>query len=334
MNKHPFITVIIVMRNEEKYIRKCLESVINQDYPKDKFEIIVVDGESDDRSIEIIEEYAKDNDIKIIINKKRILAAGWNIGIKAAKGEIVIRPDAHSYIERDFINKNVETLINHPDAICVGGKIESISLDGTMAKSITNVLSSPFGVGNSYFRIGSKAKYVDTVAYGAYRKEIFDKIGYFNEELERNQDLELHSRIKKYGGKFYFNPEIKSYYFTRSTLKGFAKQAYRNGKWNIITLNWQKEALSIRHLIPFLFVISILFNSIVSFFIKKWTYILILELMLYLIGIVLATIKISKGNGLKYLFTTPFLFPILHISYGIGSLIGMFKLLFIKIQKK
>lgn len=331
MNNYPFVTMIIVMRNEEKYIRQCLESVIRQDYPKDKFEIIIIDGESDDNSLEIIKEYTKDYDIKIINNKRRILAAGWNIGIKAAKGEIVIRPDAHSYIESDFIKKNVKTLISQPNAICVGGKIESISLDGVIAKSITNVLSSPFGVGNSYFRIGSKAKYVDTVAYGAYRKEIFEKVGYFNEELERNQDLELHSRIKKIGGKFYFNPEIKSYYFTRSTIKGFMRQAFRNGKWNIITLNWQKEALSLRHMIPCIFVFSLLFNLLISFYVKKWFYILEFELILYLLGVIIATLKIVKHNGLKYLLTTPLLFPILHISYGIGSLVGIIKLLFIKL---
>lgn len=322
--ENDFVSVIIVMRNEELFIEKCIESIVNQDYPKDLYEVIVVDGESTDNSVKIVEDYGKMNNIKIKIlsNPKKNLASGWNLGIKNAKGDIVVRPDAHSTIEKDFLSKSVETL-NENDAICVGGKINSVCTGGYLAKAISCVLSSPFGVGNSQFRIGNKAQYVDTVAYGAYRKEVFKEVGYFNESLERNQDLEMHSRIKKIGGKFYFNPEIKSDYFTRSTYKGFVSQAFKNGKWNIITLNWQKSALSIRHFVPLIFTLSLLINFIFTLIFSPWKYILILEVSLYILGIIYGLTGIIKENNYRYIFVAPILFLSLHISYGLGSMIGI-----------
>ena len=331
MLNYEFISVIIVMRNEEDYIEKCLLSILNQDYPKEKYEVIVVDGESTDKSVEIVSKYIDEFDIKIINNPKKNLAAGWNIGMKSARGNIVIRPDAHSTIEQDFLKKNIETLADKQDAVCVGGKINSICNGSFMAKAISSVLSSPFGVGNSQFRIGNKSQYVDTVAYGAYKKNIFEKCGYFNEYLDRNQDLEMHSRIKQSGGKFYFNPEIKSNYYTRNTFKGFVTQAYRNGKWNIITLHWQKNALSVRHLIPLMFVLSILFNIILSFIINKWKYILLLEVILYILAMTIGAIKIGLKDGIIYALIAPFLFLSLHVSYGIGSIVGIISLLKLKL---
>lgn len=331
MENYEFISVIIVMRNEEEYIEKCLLSILNQDYPKDKYEIIVVDGESTDKSVEIVSKYVDKFNIKIINNPKRNLASGWNLGIKSSKGNIVIRPDAHSTIEKDFIKKNIETLIDKPDAVCVGGKINSICNGSFIANAISSVLSSPFGVGNSQFRIGNKAQYVDTVAYGAYKKDIFEKCGYFNEYLDRNQDLEMHSRIKQSGGKFYFNPEIKSNYYTRNTFKGFVTQAYRNGKWNIITLNWQKNALSIRHLIPLMFVLSIIFNILLSFAIEKWIYILLLEVVAYTLAMSVGSFKIAIKSGILYALVSPILFLSLHTSYGIGSIVGIKELLKLKL---
>lgn len=321
-----FVSIIIVMRNEEKYIEKCLLSILNQDYPKDNYEIIIVDGMSDDKSVQIINKYKKSNNFRLFFNEKKTLASGWNIGIKNSKGSIVIRPDAHSTIESNFIKENIKTLQDNPDAICVGGRINSISKNGKISTIISAVLSSPFGVGNSQFRIGNKSGYVDTVAYGAYKKEIFEQVGFFNEYLERNQDLEMHSRIKRNGGKFYFNPKIKSNYYTRSTVKGFVKQAYKNGKWNIITLAWERKALSIRHLIPLIFVLSLIINISLSMFSTFFLLVLICEAIMYLIGSICATINIFNKIRKKEAFISVVLFFLLHTSYGIGSIIGFIKL--------
>jgi cellulose synthase/poly-beta-1,6-N-acetylglucosamine synthase-like glycosyltransferase len=324
--EYPFVSIIVVMRNEEEYIEECLKSLIQQDYPKEKYEIIVVDGESTDESVNIVKNYMdKYANIRLVNNSKRILASGWNIGIKLAKGDIVIRPDAHSYVSKDFIRKNVETLKCVEDAVCVGGRLYNISKGGFISKAISNVLSSPFGVGNSRFRVSEKAGYVDTIAYGAYRKNVFHKVGYFNESLRRNQDLELHSRIKEYGGKFYLNPEIKCYYYTRQDFKGLINQAFNNGLWNILTLKFQRKALSVRHLVPLIFILALLFNIILSFISYIGQYLLILQLLSYIISGSIYAVKICKKEGGKYFIISLVLFFALHVSYGLGSLFGIIK---------
>jgi cellulose synthase/poly-beta-1,6-N-acetylglucosamine synthase-like glycosyltransferase len=319
------------MYNEEDYIERCLVSLLDQDYPRDRYEIIVVDGGSTDKSVEIVQDYIdRAVQVRVVNNREKILAAGWNKGIREAKGSIVIRPDAHSYVSRDFITKSVSTLNEVDDAVCVGGRLNSVHKDGLIPEAIAAVLSSRFGVGNSRFRVSEKAGYVDTVAYGAYRKEIFDRVGYFNTSLKRNQDLEMHSRIKDVGGKFYFNPDIKSYYYTRDTIRGFTKQAFGNGYWNIITLKWAKRALSLRHVIPLFFLLSVLFNISVSFFWVSGTYILGLEMAIYFLLNSISALKTGMKKGWHLVVPSILLSFVLHISYGLGSLVAILSLPFYK----
>lgn len=320
----PFVSCIIVMYNEEHYVEDCLLSLLAQDYPQERYEIIVVDGGSNDRSRDIVEKHMDGTGkIRLIDNPERILAAGWNKGIKEARGSIVVRPDAHSYVSNDFITKSVRTLNAIHDAVCVGGRLISVHRGGVMSEAIASVLSSRFGVGNSCFRVSNKPGYVDTVAYGAYRKEIFGSAGLFNEKLQRNQDLEMHSRIRALGGRFYFNPEIKSYYYTRATLKGFVKQALGNGYWNIITLRWSKTALSLRHLVPCVFVLTLLSNAVLSCYFGFAAYLLAIEVSLYFFLSFFSSLRIGRNRGWFLVAPTFALFFVLHISYGIGSLAGM-----------
>ena len=218
-------------------------SLINQTYPKDKYEIIIADGKSEDGTLDVIrkfqDKYIKEGlVITVVTNEKKILATGWNIAINAAKGEYVTRIDAHAEAEPDFVENSIKAILK-VDAVCVGGKLTSLSLDGA-ENVISKVLSSPFGVGNSSFRVSSQACYADTAVYGLYKKSVFEEVGYFNEKMVRNQDIELHSRIKAAGYKFYFDPSIKSTYYTRTTLSKMLKQAYGNGFWNMILLKERK----------------------------------------------------------------------------------------------
>lgn len=326
--KTPFISAIIVCRNEEDYIRVSLSSILDQDYPKDCYEILIVDGMSDDNTLkfakqkitEYRERYGNSPDIHFLLNEKKILAAGWNIGIRNSKGEYVFRIDVHSKISADYIKKCVATISIH-DCVCVGGKIESKSLEGEDG-TITKILSSPFGVGNSSFRVSNTEGYADTAVYGLYEKNIFEKVGYFDETLVRNQDIELHARIRSIGGKFYFDPEIRSIYFTRNTAKKMLRQGYQNGKWNPIVLRKTKGSLSIRHMIPFVFVMFIVLSSLIGLFKRAFWYLGFLVLGIHLcLGVFFAG---KKTNDLKELMKMPFLFLALHLSYGIGFLVGLF----------
>ena len=248
-NTKPFVSALLVTRNEQDYIEIALMSYIEQTYPKNSYEIIVIDGGSTDKTLEIVNSIKNkyetgDFRITLLNNPKQILASGWNIGIKAARGEYVIRIDAHAKALPTFIEKSVETM-SKVDATCVGGRLITKTIQGNN-DTISKVLSSPFGVGNSSFRVSDQAGYVDTAVYGLYRKTIFDEVGFFNEKYVRNQDLQMHSRIRKAGGKFYFNPEIQSEYYSRNTVKKMIKQAFGNGKWNMILLKEDRSGLSIR----------------------------------------------------------------------------------------
>lgn len=325
MSNKPFVSALLVTRNEKDYIEVSLMSLINQTYPKDSYEIIVIDGGSTDGTLEVVEKLqdafnSDDFSIKVIPNPKKILATGWNIGIQAAKGEYVVRIDAHATAETDFIERSVETMLR-VDAVCVGGKLTSKSLNGE-EDVISYVLSSPFGVGNSSFRVSDVEGYVDTAVYGLYRKGIFDTVGYFDEEMVRNQDIEMHNRIKKAGGKFYFNPAIKCTYYTRNTVKKMLKQAYGNGQWNMVLLKRGSGALSIRHLVPFIFVLSLIGALILGFVHPLFWWVGGAVILLHLVlGVCFAA---KKTNKLKQIMLMPVLFFLLHFAYGLGYIRGLF----------
>lgn len=325
-NTFPFVSALLVTRNEKDYIEMSLMSLINQTYPKDKFEIIIADGQSTDGTLEIIknlQDKYNTNDFKISVinNEKYILAAGWNLGIKAAKGEYVIRIDAHAEAAPDFIEKSVETMLS-VDAACVGGKLTSLSLNGT-DDIISKVLSSPFGVGNSSFRVSEEAGYADTAVYGLYRKSVFENVGYFDEFMVRNQDIELHSRFKAAGYKFYFNPAIKSTYYTRTSLKKMLNQAYGNGYWNMVLLKKGSSALSIRHLVPFAFVMFLMVTIIGGCIWQPiWALCVGVICLHLLLGLIFAT---KKTKRLTEIIIMPWLFMLLHLSYGWGYFAAMFK---------
>lgn len=326
MNRLPYITAMIVVRNEEKYIEKCLNSLLEQDYKN--YEILVIDGESTDKTLEKVELLIKKNNkipLKILKNPKKILASGWNIGIRNAKGEYVVRIDAHSYVEKDFLSKNIETILEMEKhgVVCVGGTLRTLSFTDK-GKIVATILSSPFGVGNSKFRYSGKKEYVDTVAFGLYKKKVFKEVGYFDESLKRNQDNDMHRRIRNIGGKFYLNPDIKSIYYCRDSIIGMLKQAYLNGKWNIITFYKAKKSLGVRHLIPFCFVSGIIFCLILGYFNN-----IFLKILLGVLGIHI-TLGIYSGIKRKekkiIILILPVCYLLLHISYGIGSLLSVVKL--------
>ncbi len=333
MYKHenlPIVSVIIPCRNEQKYLSKFLDSIVKQDYPKEKLEIIIVDGKSEDQTIDIAKKYSeKYKFIKVLNNDKKITPVALNIGIRNSFGDIIIRMDAHSIYEHDYISKCVFYLKKYK-VDNIGGISKVLSDNNNLiSAAISLVLSNSFGVGNSYFRIGSKEpKYVDTVPFGCYYKRIFEKIGYFNENLIRNQDIEFNLRIKKNGGKILLAPDIVSYYFPRENLKSFFIQNYLNGFWVIYSLKFCKTSFSIRHLIPLIFVSSLVCSTIITIFVKPFFILLLIILSLYITILLIFSIRLSLKKGTKIFFPIVLSFLTLHFSYGIGSIFGTIKLIF------
>ncbi|MBU1679196.1 MAG: glycosyltransferase family 2 protein [Bacteroidetes bacterium] len=330
------VSIIIPCRNEERFIGKCLDSIIANDYPEDKLEVLVVDGMSEDGTRVVIEKYAQQStNIKLLNNLGKIVPTAMNLGIKKAKGDIIIRVDAHNIYPKDYISKTVYWL-EKTNADNVGGIWVTLPATDTLkAKAIALSLSSPFGVGNSMFRIGVKEPtYVDTVPFGAYRKEVFDKVGLFNEKLVRNQDIEFNLRLKKAGGNILLVPDIISYYHARSNLKDLFKQNFWNGFWIIYSTRFAKLPFSIRHLVPFAFTSSLLGSFILFFLYQPFIYLFAFIISGYMIANIFSSSSISLKNGLKYF---PFLiisFFTLHFSYGIGSICGIIRLVASRITTK
>ena len=344
-----FISIIIPCRNEEKYIERFLNSVIEQDYPKEKMEILVIDGTSNDRTREIVKNYCqKYSFIKLLDNPDKFTPFGLNIGIKEAKGEIIARMDAHAVYEKDYLSKCVRYLEEYK-ADNVGGIIKTLpGKDTIIAKAIAICLSHIFGAGNSYFRIlgGNKVlpsetrngsyfriglkepQPVDTVFGGCWRKEIFDKISLFNEKMLRSQDLEFNLRLKESGGKILLFPDIVSYYYSQSTLLGFLGHNFLDGTWITYPLKFGVQAFSWRHLVPLVFLISLVGSFLLSFLSTFFLFLFFFFLFFYILVNLYVSFRISKRQkDFRYFFIMPVVFSVRHFPYGLGSIWGIIKAL-------
>lgn len=315
------VSIIIACRNEEKFIAECLDSLIANDYPKDKMEILIIDGASKDKTKEIVQKYIERYSfIKVFDNPQRITPISLNIGIKNSQGEFIVILGAHAYYNKDYISKSVKRLIEF-NVDGIGGSMKAIVKKKTLiAKSIAKVLSSPFGTGNSYFKIDyKKVKHVDALFGSCYKREVYDKVGLYNEKFARSQDLEFNLRLKKAGGKILFVPDIISYYYPVATLKNFIRHNLLDGIWSTYPLKFSKKSFSIRHYIPLIFVLSLLIAGIFSL------YIFLTILTIYLLTALYFSLRILlKEKDIRLLFSLPLVFAVRHICYGFGAIIGFF----------
>lgn len=324
MSRELTVSVVMPVYNESRYINNCIESLLQQDYPHKKMEWIFVDGNSSDDTVQKIEYYRQHypNLIKVLNNPQRIVPYAMNIGIKASKGKYIVRLDAHSDYANDYISKCVKYL-DTIDADNVGGLAET-KANGFVGECIAKMLSSRFGVGNSKFRTNGKSGYVDTVPFGAFRREVFTKYGGYDERLVRNQDNEMNYRIRKNGGKIYLADDIHLSYYCRNTIKGILDMAKENGMWNIITTSLCPGAMGVRHFVPLIFVLSIMGLGLLGFAIRYFWWMLGFELILYFTLDVIFSAK--QGKSLGEFLMIFLLFPTFHISYGVGGMKGIITL--------
>ena len=282
----PYISVVMPVYNEEIYIENCVESLLKQTYPKQKMEWIFVDGYSNDKTVEILKKYQilYPKLIKVLFNEKKIVPCAMNIGIQESLGEYIIRLDAHAEYDIEYISNCVKCLqITNADNV---GGIAITKSRGVIGNTIAKMLSCKFGVGNSKFRTQGDDGYVDTVPFGAFKKEIFNEVGLYDERLVRNQDNELNYRIRKNGGKIFLSNEIKFAYYCRDSIKGILKMALNNGTWNIVTMKLCPGSMGLRHFIPLLFVLSLIIMPILSFYSVIFLKLFITELMLYALSLI------------------------------------------------
>ncbi len=322
------ISVIIPCRNEEKYIAACLDSVLNNDYPHDYLEVLVIDGKSNDNTCKIVEKYTeKFNFIHLLINENNTVPFAMNLGINKSRGEYIIRLDAHSKIPANYFSQLIDWSIKL-NADNVGACwITDVKNKNPKTNSIKAVLSNKFGIGNSYFRTGiDEVKIVDTVPFGCYRKEVFSKIGLYDNRLTRDQDIELNKRLKRNGGKIFLIPNLSSTYFARETFRGIAKNNFQTGLWNILTVYLTKRisSLSVRHFIPLIFLLSLILPLILIIWYPIIGLVAAISFLSYILVLMSVSIKINNNTTTWYYILYSFL--VLHFSYGSGSLSGLFRL--------
>lgn len=327
------VSIVIPCRNEEKYIGGCIESFIKQTYPKDLFEVLVCDGMSNDNTRKIVKGYEKQYDnVKLVDNKGLTAPKGMNEGIRKSKSDVIIIFGAHAFADKNFILNNVKKLYENKEIGCTGGPLDTIN-ENDKGKAIALSMSSPFGVGNALFRYSKEETFVDTVAFGAYRREVLDEVGYFDEELVRNQDDELNFRVTEKGYKILLSPEIKGCYYSRSSFKKLWKQYYQYGFWKVRVMQKHGRTASIRHIVPLMFVITNILGIALGIFVRPILYLWLLEVMLYIALDIISSIKVTKDDP-KLMKYVPFIFPILHLSYGLGFLQGLINFYIIKSSKQ
>lgn len=318
MSEEIEVSVIVPVYNEEKYISRCLSSLKKQTYPQERIEWLFIDGKSSDNTVELINEFAIPNS-RILLNEKRLVTYAVNMGVENAVGKYIIRMDAHAEYKEDYIERCV-CYLKTTDADNVGGVATTMG-DGFIGEANADILSSKFGVGNSAFRTGAKSGYVDTVPFGAFKREVFDKVGLFDPNLPRSEDNDFNSRIRSAGGKVYLASDICFTYYCRDTVWGLLGQALKNGNALFLSIRKNPKAMSLRHYIPFLFVMSLIILPVISAFLPFIWYLFAFEVSVYLLLDIFFSCFKSK---VRYIAYKLIMFPLFHISYGIGSMIGMF----------
>jgi glycosyltransferase involved in cell wall biosynthesis len=316
----PFVTVAMPCRNEVRFIEACIRGVQAQTYPRDRIEILVADGGSTDGTRQILDRLAADDSrIRIIDNPKRIQAAGLNQAILASRGSVIARMDVHADYAPDYLAKCVEVL-NKTGADNVGGAARCRA-QGKVQQAVCAALQSPLGFGGAPFRNADAEGYVDTLFPGAFRREVFDRVGLFDEGAVTNEDAEINQRILQAGGRIYLSREIEVYYYPRNTLMGLAGQYYRYGLGRARTLVKHRRFVRLRPAVPFLTLVAAIVVALLSSRMAG------VGLLVYATAVTLESFRQARRFGAS-LIPTALAFPAMHISHAVGFGVGLLGFLF------
>jgi succinoglycan biosynthesis protein ExoA len=322
-NQKPFVSIILAIKDEEKYIENTLKSILDQDYPFDNYEVLIADGNSKDATLEIVNEIASgDPRVQIFSNPGEIVAKGLNILIRQAKGEVIIRADGHTILESDYVSKCVSTLFDH-QVQNVGGRMDGVA-STPFGEAVVRATSSRLGVGDSAFHYSTRVEEVDSVYLGAWPAELFTEIGLFDEELVRNQDDEFNYRLRKHGGKIMLNPEIKSHYNVRSRPGTFWRQYFQYGFWKIRVLQKHLRQMSLRHFIPAIFMLGLVACVFVCLLIPFLRILGFGFILFYFVTTLLSALNISDCKVPKALRVC-LAYWCMHTAYGLGFIVGLFR---------
>jgi succinoglycan biosynthesis protein ExoA len=327
------VSIIVACRNESKHIRELIDGILAQDFDGIGWEVIVADGMSNDGTRDIINEYALSHcNVVVIDNPQQIVSTGLNAAIRCARGEVIIRMDAHTTYAPDYCRRSL-ALLHQKGAENVGGPARTCA-KGTMAKAVAAAYHSRFSTGGAAFHRVDFEGWVDTVPYGCWSKSTLESLGLFDETLVRNQDDELNLRITRAGGKIWQSPSIVSWYSPRASLRKMFSQYFQYGFWKVAVIRKHKLPASWRHLVPVCWVganIALLVAIIVAlltaperqliFALAMW----VGMLATYLAATAVAAILTAREHGWSTLPYLPAVFATYHFSYGLGFAFGILK---------
>lgn len=321
------VAVVIPTLNEEKFIEQCLGSVMQQSFPFEEMDVMVVDGGSKDRTCEIVKGISqKHPNVRLIPNPGKIQSIAFNIGVNESSALYIVRLDAHALYHEKYIELCVKGLEDDSKRGNVGGMWNIVPQNSSIWAEANAILNySKFGIGGASFRVGAEAGNVDTVPFGAFPRRVIEEIGGMREDLPRGEDNEFNSRIKKAGYNIYFNPEIVCTYFARPTLKASAKQMYANGESIGILYHIDREAIGLRHMIPLVFVVGLILGAILTIAFNPFIYVYLSGLGFYFLCDLFASIQCALKHGLKFLLPLFVLFFVVHVAYGLGTIKGLIK---------
>lgn len=323
------VSLCMIAYNEADVLKGLFRDISLQDYPHDQIEVVFVNSMSTDNTRQLMEKF-KDTDfgfydVKIVDSVKKNQASAWNAALMTAHGDVIIRVDAHARIPRNFVARNVYN-INEGEYVVGGGRPNITSDISSWKLTLLAAEDSLFGSSvASYRRPPTQKEYLDSLFHAAYRREVIEKVGGFNENLGRTEDNEFHYRIRQAGYKLCCCPDIISYQHSRNNLKDMIRQKYSNGRWIGLTVSECPGCLSYFHFAPFAFVMMLIFCGILALF----GYPLLLYVLLCVYGmfdLVNAVGCLTMKNIQPQFVLLPFIFPILHISYGIGTIVGLIQI--------
>jgi glycosyltransferase involved in cell wall biosynthesis len=324
MTSPPFVSVLMPVRNEEHFIAGAMSAVLLQDYPRDRMEVLVIDGMSTDgtrKEIQRVQSAFDGRMVTILDNPAGIVPTALNIGLRHARGEIIVRVDGHCEIEPDYVRQCVE-ILSARAADCVGGLQRAVGKT-LVAQAIAVATSSRFGVGSARFHYATEAGWADTVYLGAYRRDVFDRVGLFDEELVRNQDDEFNFRLSQAGGRIWLDPRIRCRYFSRASFSSLWRQYFQYGIYKIRVAQKRAGLSSWRHVVPASFVIALALGVVASAATGRWAWLGVI--LLPYLAVSLATAVYLSRRQWQFLVMLPAAFATLHLSYGLGFLWGVWR---------
>ncbi len=316
----PFVTVIMPIRNEERFIERSLGAVLAQDFYADQYEVLVIDGMSTDRTREVVLAMASDRNVTILDNPGKIAPTALNVGIRYASGDVIVRVDGHTEIAPDYIRNSVDAL-ERTGAECVGGRMEPVG-QTSFGHAVALATRNRFSLGGSRFHYAAEEQETDSVYMGAYAKSVFSRVGLFDEELVRNQDDEFNYRLRSAGGRVVLVPGIRSTYYHRATPGGLWRQYFQYGLWKVRVFQKLPGQVRLRHLVPSAFVSSLLLAAVLSAVWIESAIALAAIAALYVMFVMAVALSAAGVSSIGLAAQTGLAIAIMHVGYGAGFIVG------------